>query len=1231
MSHGQPKPSTALHAALRTIDNLLEDASLTVQAINRSWGPLPKTTEDFKQAEATSMIASDIEAVRAQIKRGLPIEGDPGEIAASVLDVAKAGSPFATEGIHDRKFALEYILTFLSRADPRVAGKVEHLAIRTLYYDLSHPPATNMGQKYQFRSADGSGNSAYDPDMGKAFSPYSRSCSGSRPLPDSELPDPGLVYDAIIKRDPTKFTPHPAGYSGLFFNFATFVVHSVFRTSRTDFNINETSSYVDLGILYGNTQAHQDKIRYVDGRGRILPDVYAEFRLINLPPAVNALIILFSRNHNYIADMLLRINERETWTQDIQNLNKESLVKQDYEIFNTARLINSATFAFVILGDYLAAILGTVRDGSSWTLDISDARRESDHQLLGRGRGNSCSVEFNTLYRWHSGLSAEDAEYNERVFQYLFAKEPGVPVDFDKITPADFEYVLGKRAMAATYSRLRDKDGKPAPLPDFDHLTPRQVESLIDDSKPVDYLLDQWSFKGFSLPGSRTFERNPRDPKTKRYKDDLLANALLSATSVPAHIFGARGVPGALRVIEILGIQQARSWGTCSLNEFRRFLGLEAYSTFEEWNSDKEVAEAARKLYGTTENLELYVGLVAEEAKPVRNGSGLCPSYTVSRAILADAVALVRGDRYLTFDFTPFNLTTWGFAEANRNITNAAWGGVLGRLLARGLPRHYDATSVYTHFPLITPKGQPYSMDHILAKLGEAKEFTFDKPTKKGILRVVVDPKDVEAALGDPPVVIQGLVTQYVKNVKDIGLTPSFLTVIDDAAAYARVTALVQDYFVPASELEKNGKWFYEKACQLIRENSYTVHSKAPKRVDVVKEVLRIIPVHWAAQVAGLPVKTAQETRGIYYEQQMYQMLKEIYSYIFLEPEPSLKIPNQREARENVDRLRRFVKLSLTVAKGGLSSSVLGGLASIVLGEGNQSANPILKRLLALGSPTDELANDIIAVISSAIELSQVFTHVINFYLPQRQEVNAWKPSATERTTTSRGEGAASNVAAVAARGGDEISLCTLEGYVLEALRFDPVTPGVYRVATTNIRHMMAMVSSAKGDRFYFDFTKAAVDSNAFDDAYQINPHRHPASYTIYGGDGVFKTLGQKFVVRVTAEVLRAVFELRNVQRTLGKEGILRRFKEPVVTVDDIVTVETTQVPFMEVDSNGVLVDTLWTEEVNVYKLQSGISREEGKIPAERWAYLDPEIGHHPSTWATGLTIEYYNELASRG
>ena len=102
----------------------------------------------------------------------------------------------------------------------------------------------------------------------------------------------------------------------------------------------------------------------------------------------------------------------------------------------------------------------------------------------------------------------------------------------------------------------------------------------------------------------------------------------------------------------------------------------------------------------------------------------------------------------MTYDFSPFNLTTWGYAEATRNVNNAAWGGVLGRLITRGLPQHYNATSVYTHFPFITPTGQHYSMDNIMKKLGLYQEYTFDKPDKQGDVRVIIDPKVLENVLG---------------------------------------------------------------------------------------------------------------------------------------------------------------------------------------------------------------------------------------------------------------------------------------------------------------------------------------------------------------------------------------------------------------------------------------------------------------------------------------------------
>ena len=104
-----------------------------------------------------------------------------------------------------------------------------------------------------------------------------------------------------------------------------------------------------------------------------------------------------------------------------------------------------------------------------------------------------------------------------------------------------------------------------------------------------------------------------------------------------------------MKLIETMGIEQARRWKVASLNEFRKFFKLEPYKHFSDMTSDKSVQASLETLYGHPDYVELYPGLVAEDAKePWKPGSGLCPGFTLSRTILADAVALTRGDRFCT-------------------------------------------------------------------------------------------------------------------------------------------------------------------------------------------------------------------------------------------------------------------------------------------------------------------------------------------------------------------------------------------------------------------------------------------------------------------------------------------------------------------------------------------------------------------------------------------------------
>ena len=75
--------------------------------------------------------------------------------------------------------------------------------------DLPHPPLTNVGDEYAWRSADGSRNNVVNPDLGKAGEPYARSVSQSNPLARHQMPDAGLIFDTLLRREKVSISPSP--------------------------------------------------------------------------------------------------------------------------------------------------------------------------------------------------------------------------------------------------------------------------------------------------------------------------------------------------------------------------------------------------------------------------------------------------------------------------------------------------------------------------------------------------------------------------------------------------------------------------------------------------------------------------------------------------------------------------------------------------------------------------------------------------------------------------------------------------------------------------------------------------------------------------------------------------------------------------------------------------------------------------------------------------------------
>ncbi|KAJ7623211.1 linoleate diol synthase [Roridomyces roridus] len=995
------------------------------------------TNGDATAKEGTSAATPKVfKDLRDQIKKGVHI-ADSSALGA-VVDFIRH-----KDGIDDRALLLEHGITFLSKMpEGNLATTCQNKVVELLYNDLSHPHSTNIGDGYAWRTADGSNNNVNMPEMGKSGTPYARSVQQTHPLPKHELPDAGLVFDTLLKRK--DFVKHPAGLSSLMFSFAALVIHSVFRTSHVDVNINGTSSYVDLGPLYGNNQEDQDKVRMKDGRGLLFPDVFAEDRLLLLPPAVCVILVLFSRNHNYVAKKIFEINERGTY-QDPQELTKEQVLAQDEELFQTARLVNCGWFGSVVFSDYFSSILGLVREGSSWSLNPFGEIRTEDHAVFDRGQGNVCSVEFNCLYRWHATTSVEDEKWVDAMFAKIFAgKSP------DQVTPDDFKAAALKMQQQEHDMRVQD-----------------------------------WTFG------------NLKRQENGSFRDEDLATILHNSTEHPAASFGARGTPASMRLHEMMGIEQNRRWGVCSLNDFRKYLGLIAYTSFREWNPDPEIADAAERLYGNINYLELYVGLQAEETKPVVEGAGLCPGYTISRAILSDAIALTRGDRHFTHDFTPFNLTAWGFADCQRDPNAFGFGSTLGRLFLRNLPNNFTENSGYAFFPFMTPT----SMKGYLVKIHQLENYDLERPKQFTPVQTLKEYTVIAEILQNPL-----FSAPYAERAAKVIRGKGFFLVEGEKRQREIYTKL----FESPEHLDKVGTFFRDTTRKLVASHSFTIVNGKTNVVDIVRDVLKVVPVYWAAEIAGIQLKTKETPHGDYTPSALYGILSDIYSFIFLETEKSKVMLLQSKIKTQIDTLLHHIKMNLILPS---RISVIETVTSFFAAKkrGDDEQHEIVKRLRQMGQ-SSEIANMVLAImVGSTVELSLGLINMVNLYLG---------PDHIEKIGT-------------LAINGD------LTGYALEAQRLDPPFQGVYRIASEQVT--IGNSKFEKGDRVFLDIVAAGLESDVYSDPQEVDPTRNPSKGYLHG-DGSFRYLGEAFSTRVMAEVLRAVFGHKNLARAPGQSGLLKRF-----------------------------------------------------------------------------------------
>ena len=916
--------------------------------------------------------------------------------------------------------------------------------VAQLWNDLEHPPQSYLGTKYQYRSADGSNNNTILPELGAAGTAYARTVKPSM-MQTPSRPDPGVVFDSVMTRKHAEL--HPNRISSMLFYLASIIIHDLFRTSHEDSSISLTSSYLDLSPLYGSNQAEQDKMR-TGMDGKIKPDCFSEARLLFFPPGVGALLIMFNRFHNYTVENLALINENNRFEKPAVDAPKvtsnevsgkavkdkwdASKKKYDEDLFQTGRLITCGLYVNIILIDYVRTILDLNRTDSNWQLN---PRLEVDD--LPMGIGNQVSAEFNLVYRWHSTVSDRDERWTQDMWDGLFGKGR------DPKTVGKYEF-LGR---LSEVSRKTDPDPSKRK---FAGLERRQDGTLPDDS---------------------------------------LVDILVSGIEDCANSFGPNRVPAVFRAIEVLGIEQARSWNLGSLNEFRKYFKLEPHRTFESITQDKYVQEQLKHLYDLPDKVEVYPGIVVEDAKqPMAPGSGLTPPYTISRAVLSDAVALVRGDRFYTKDYNPRTLTNWGYrsVEYDTDIDN---GCVFYKLFLHAFPNHFKQNSVYAHYPLTIPS----AMQEVLKDLKKDKLYDFAKPAFTSSPYVV---KDYNLAMA---ILKERNTFKVTWNTAHFSGAPS-TTASQDIMSSALYPTDTPWY----SEIRA---FYTAKTRQLLALKS--AHIADFRQIDIIRDVGNLASLHFAVELFMLPLKSSEKPHGVFTEAELYSMMIALMS---ADKDPASAVLRRGKARKSIQVLGDLV--AKNVEKLGKAGSVVHG----VFGGKNEDTElksygmHLIQRLLQHRSDPKELAFGYLLPTAAAMVTLQgaLFAQVLEYYL------------------LGNGNSHWAEIVRLANNNGEDAQELLMR-YVMEGIRLNGETSVLRRVdMNTSIGSTLNLKA---GDTIFLDIRTASHDPSTFPFPNAVDLTRPMELYT----HDAYQHLPILQISLTT--MLREVARLKNLRPALGPQG----------------------------------------------------------------------------------------------
>lgn len=502
------------------------------------------------------------------------------------------------------------------------------------------PPDTD-GTHRAARTVDGTYNSAEVPRTGSVGCRFGRNfpLPATHPETGDRLlrPSPRLISSALLRRD--RFRPATT-LNLLAAAWIQFEVHDWFSHALDDTApftvtlddadpwperpmtiprtptvpapapgdpptfVTTATHWWDASQIYGSTAAFAAAMRSGKSGGLVvdelgLPPLDATALLALDDTAANAWVglallhSLFLREHNAICHRLARRYPDLT----------------DQQLYDTARLVNSALIAKIHTVDWTPAIIAHPTTVAAMRANWFGILGERLSHRLGRLIPNEvlCGIP---------GSAVEDNGVPYALTEEFVAVYRMHPLIPDDLTVRD----LTDDRVLATH-----------PFPDLgvaairDRLTETPMDSLF------------YSF-GRAHPGELTLHNYPEHLRT-------LAR--------PGH---------PLLDLATVDILRVRERGVPRYNEFRRQLRLPPVTSFEQMTDDPTWARELAEVYGDVEEVDLMVGLYAEPKLP---GFGF--SDTAFRVFVLMASRRLSADRFFTTDFRPEIYTEAGMAWVRDN------------------------------------------------------------------------------------------------------------------------------------------------------------------------------------------------------------------------------------------------------------------------------------------------------------------------------------------------------------------------------------------------------------------------------------------------------------------------------------------------------------------------------------------------------------------------------------